>query len=143
MDSIIPITISRDGTWYYGTSEMFRQEILALLAKHLEKDSQGNYFINYKDQIHPVAVEHTPYVAKGIKNINSKEILMQLTDSRVVGVSPQTLFFQNNVPYATFRWKHDTRLSRQALWDLSGYLQEKDGSFFLFLDGSTYPLETN
>ncbi|NLB88812.1 MAG: DUF1285 domain-containing protein, partial [Syntrophomonadaceae bacterium] len=39
------IRIKKDGKWYFGGSEMFRRNILNVLAAHIVKDENDNYFI--------------------------------------------------------------------------------------------------
>ena len=39
------ITIRADGKWYYGDAEMFRRNILNILATHIEREEDGAYCI--------------------------------------------------------------------------------------------------
>ncbi|WP_366923507.1 DUF1285 domain-containing protein [Metallumcola ferriviriculae] len=141
MDNMVPITISKDGEWYYGNSRMFRLDIVTLLANHLEKDENGNYHIIYQEQVYPVTVEETPFFARRLLSVNAESLILQLADGRTETISAQSLVVNNNIPYGEFKWAHDTKFSRQALWDLSDYMEEgTDGQVMLKLKDKAYRL---
>lgn len=140
MENVVPITINREGEWYYGDNKMFRLDIVSLLAEHLEKDRQGNYYIHYNNQVYPVNVEATPFVAQSLQTITAEQLTVKLTDGRMVDIKLDTLILDNGIPYATMKWPQDTRLSRQVLWDLGDYLVEDDNSVYLQIDGKTHQL---
>ncbi|MBC7076555.1 MAG: DUF1285 domain-containing protein, partial [Syntrophomonadaceae bacterium] len=39
------ISIRKNGKWYFGNAEMFRRNILNILATHIEREEDGNYYI--------------------------------------------------------------------------------------------------
>ncbi len=141
MENMIPITITRNGDWYYGNNKMFRLNIVSLLARHLEKDNSNNYYIKCQEQIHPVTVEETPFFAQRVIRVAAESLTLQLTDGRTVTVPADTVELHQGIPYATLKWPLDTKFSRQALWDLSDYLEEKNnGQVQLKIAGKTYPI---
>lgn len=115
------IRIKKNGKWYFGGSEMFRRNILNVLASHIIKDDEGNYFIKLEGDINPLVVEDVPFYASGIVE-EGKTIKLVFYDlQEMVLDKEQKIYFKDEVPYISYRWIADTRLSRGVYWKLSDY----------------------
>lgn len=124
------IVIKKDGKWYFGKAEMFRRNILNILAKHIEKNDDGGYGIQLGQDFNPLTVEDVPFYATGYSEENGQVKLTfhDLQEMTLTGEMELTL--KGDVPYISFRWEADTRLSRGVYWKLS--------QFFLFRDEKVY-----
>jgi hypothetical protein len=125
------ITIKENGKWYFGQAEMFRRQILNVLATNLHRNSDGSFFIQMGDDENPVIVEDVPYLATGIIE-NEKPIKLAFHDLQEMVLDQELkLYFKGDVPYITFRWEADTRLSRGVYWKLSQYFEFKGEDVFI------------
>ncbi len=61
------IVIRRDGKWYYNNAEMFRRNIVNLLAVNIDKQEDGNYIIAMGNEVSGIDVEDVPFYATGIQ----------------------------------------------------------------------------
>jgi hypothetical protein len=115
------ITIKANGKWYFGQAEMFRRQILNVLARNIERNEDGSYFIQMGDDQNPLIVEDVPYLANGIIE-NEIPIKLRFHDLQEMILDHEIkLFLKDDVPYISFRWEADTRLSRGVYWKLSQY----------------------
>jgi len=115
------ITIKANGKWYFGQAEMFRRQILNVLARNIERKEDGSYFIQMGDDQNPLIVEDVPYLAIGIME-NELPIKLRFHDLQEMILDHEIkLFLKEDVPYISFRWEADTRLSRGVYWKLSQY----------------------
>jgi hypothetical protein len=132
MDVLIQdITIKENGKWYFGQAEMFRRQILNVLATNLHRNEDGNYFIQMGDDENPVIVEDVPYFATGIIE-TEKPIKLSFHDLQEMVLDHELkLYFKGDVPYITFRWEADTRLSRGVYWKLSNYFEFREEDVFI------------
>lgn len=118
------ITIKANGKWYFGEAEMFRRNILKILASNIHRDEQGNYFIKLGDDMNPIIVEDVPFLATGIIENADKTITLVFHDLQEMPLNePIKLTIKNDVPYIGFRWQADTRLSRGVYWKLSEWFE--------------------
>jgi len=125
------ITIKENGKWYFGQAEMFRRQILNVLATNLHRNTDGNYFIQMGDDENPVIVEDVPYLATGIME-NEKPIKLAFHDLQEMVLDHELkLYFKGNVPYITFRSEADTRLSRGVYWKLSNYFEFREEDVYI------------
>lgn len=125
------IRIKKDGKWYFGGSEMFRRNILNVLASHIIKDENDNYFIKIKDDINPLVVEDVPFYATGIVEEDNKIKLVFYDLQEMILDKEQKIYFKGDVPYISFKWTADTRLSRGVYWKLSDYFVFKGDEVFI------------
>lgn len=125
------ITIKENGKWYFGQAEMFRRQILNILAKNLYRKSDGSYFIQMGEDENPVIVEDVPYLAVGIveNEIPHKLVFHDLQE--MILDHELKLYFKGDVPYITFKWEGDTRLSRGVYWKLSQYFDFRDDDVYI------------
>ena len=116
------IKIARDGKWYFGEAEMFRRNILQILAKNINRDEEGAYYIEMGDDLNPLIVEDVPFLATGIVEENGRPIKLVFHDLQEMELEHELkLFLRDDVPYISYRWQADTRLSRGVYWMLSDY----------------------
>lgn len=130
-----PITIRRNGKWYYGQAEMFRRNILNILATHIKRDEKGNYYIEMGQDTSPLIVEDVPFYAMGITEEDGKIKLVFHDLQEMVLDKEMKIIFKGDVPYITFRWEGDTRLSRGVYWKLSDYFEFRGEDVYIVPPG--------
>jgi len=137
------ITIDKEGRWYHKGAEMIHREFIRLFYENMELDSLGRYVIDWKGQRCYVDVEDTAFVvrrvthqekvAEGVK----ERFLLSLSDDTEEDLVPETLYVgRDNVLYC--RVKNRTfpaRFTRAAYYQLTEYVQEEDGVYYLPLSG--------
>lgn len=125
------IRIDKEGTWYYHDNKMFRLELVAFLASHLQK-IDGEYYICWQDQKVPVAVEDVPFVINGVF-FDGTQLKGRLADGREVILPAGTeVVLQGDIPYVSlFGGECDTRFTRAAYWQLLPYIVEENGRHWL------------
>jgi hypothetical protein len=128
---ITEIRIKKDGKWYADGREMFRIPIVNLFATHLKRDETGEYYIHLQDETFPVVVEDVPFTVVGAYRENGPLNLVLHDEQEIELGKPIPLYFREGVPYLSFKWENDTRLSRSAFWMISNYLKEENGVIFL------------
>ena len=125
------ITIKKNGKWYFGQAEMFRRQILNVLACNLCQYPDGSYYIKMGDDENPVIVEDVPYLATGIME-NERPVKLAFHDLQEMVLDHELkLYLKGDVPYITFRWEADTRLSRGVYWKLSEYFEFRGEEIFI------------
>ncbi len=115
------IRIRKNGKWYFGGNEMFRRNLLNVLASHIVKTDDDNYMIKLGEETNPLVVEDVPFYATGIVEEGDNYKLVFFDLQELVLDSEQKLYFKGDVPYITYKWPGDTRLSRGVYWKLSDY----------------------
>lgn len=125
------ITIRKNGKWYFGEAEMFRRNILNILAQHIEKAEDGSYGIRLGSDFNPLTVEDVPFLASGYSEEDSR-IKLTFHDLQEMYLEGEVrLILKGDVPYISFRWEADTRLSRGVYWKLSQYFQFRDDEVYI------------
>lgn len=119
------ITIRADGKWYFGQAEMFRRQILNILAKNMHRREDGSYYIKMGQEENPVIVEDVPYLASGIREGDVHIILVFHDLQEMVLDHELKLSFKGDVPYISYQHEGDTRLSRGVYWKLSAYFEHR------------------
>ena len=122
MDVLVQdITIKENGKWYFGEAEMFRRQIVNVLAKNLNRKPDGSYIVQMQEDENPVIVEDVPYLATGIME-NEIPLKLVFHDLQEMVLDHELkLYFKGDVPYISFKWEGDTRISRGVYWKLSEY----------------------
>lgn len=131
------IRIKKNGKWYFGGAEMFRRNIFNVLAAHIVKEDDGSYFIKLGDDINPLVVEDVPFYATGIVEENGGLKLVFHDLQEMVLDQELKLYFKDEVPYISFKWAGDTRLSRGVYWKLSDYFDFRGDEVYIV--PPTYP----
>ncbi|MDD2619063.1 MAG: DUF1285 domain-containing protein [Syntrophomonadaceae bacterium] len=132
------IIIREDGKWYFGGAEMFRRNILNILASHIEKTGDGSYCIKLGEDINPITVEDCPFLATGyIEEVNGK-VKLRFHDLQEFALERELkLTLKGDVPYIDFKWEADTRLSRGVYWKLSEFFDFRGEDIYIIPPGIT------
>lgn len=126
------IRIARDGKWYFGDAEMFRRNILQILAQNINRDETGSYYIMMGQEINPLIVEDVPFLATGIVEEKGRPIKLVFHDLQEMELNHELkLYLYDDVPYISYRWPADTRLSRGVYWKLSDYFDFRGDEIYI------------
>ncbi len=126
------IKIGKDGKWYFGEAEMFRRNILQILAQNIDRDEDGNYYIQMGEEVNPLVVEDVPFLATGIVEEDGQPLKLVFHDLQEMELEHELrLYLDEDVPYISYRWQADTRLSRGVYWKLSDYFDFRDEEIFI------------
>lgn len=116
------IVIRKDGKWYYHQAEMFRRNIVHILATHLQRKEDGSYIIRMGEESSPIDIEDVPFYATGIQETEAGTLKLVFHDLQEYDLDQELrVYFKGEVPYISYRWTADTRLSRGIYWKLSNY----------------------
>ena len=139
------IFINKEGRWYHKGAEMIHRDFIRLFYQNIELDSQGRYVIDWDKQRCYVDVEDTAFVVWDIlyekKNGDQEaEVILRLSDDTKEKLSPDSLFVgRDNVLYCKVKGNtFPARFNRAAYYQLANYIKEKDGAFFLPLNGKKH-----
>jgi hypothetical protein len=73
-------------------------------------------------ELNPLKVEDVPFLAKGYVEEDDGTIKLVFHDLQEMIIDHELkLYFKGDVPYISFRWEADTRLSRGVYWKLSNF----------------------
>ena len=142
------ITIDKEGRWFHEGLEMIHRDIVLLLYRHLEVDSQGCYVIEWQGERCYVEVEDAPFVVRrvvleGPTASQEARFLLYLSDDTRESLMPDTLSVGNaNVLYC--RVKNQTfpaRFNRPAYYQLAEHIEAQDGVYLLPLNGRKHVLQ--
>jgi hypothetical protein len=126
------ITIRKDGKWYFGEAEMFRRNILNILARNIERHDDGSYFIKMGEEINPITVEDVPFLATGYLEEEDGKVKLFLHDLQEIALDKEfKLYLKGDTPYISFRWEADTRLSRGVYWKLSNFFDFRGDEIYI------------
>lgn len=132
MNSIQDITIKSNGKWYFGEAEMFRRNILKILASNINKDDKGQYYIQLGEDVNPITVEDVPFLATGIMENPDQTITLVFHDLQEMKLDRRMkLTLKEDVPYIDFKWPADTRLSRGVYWKLSEWFETEGQDIYI------------
>ena len=146
-NDIVPcmIFIDKEGRWYHKGAEMIHRDFIRLFYQNIELDSQGRYVIDWDKQRCYVDVEDTAFVVWNIlyekKNGDQEaEVILRLSDDTKEKLSPDSLSVgRDNVLYCKVKGNaFPARFNRAAYYQLANYIKEKDGAFFLLLNGKKH-----
>jgi hypothetical protein len=125
------ITIKADGKWYHGEAEMFRRNILNILASHIERLDDGTYCIKLGDDVNPITVEDVPFVATGYQETEQGVKLIFHDLQELLLDHEVKLTLKEDIPYISYKWAADTRLSRGIYWKLSDYFDFRGNEIYI------------
>ena len=91
------IIISKSGKWYFGKAEMFRRNILNILAAHIERNDNGSYCIKLGDDINPITVEDVPFLASGYVEEEDGSIKLVFHDLQEMRLQGTTKFISKEM----------------------------------------------
>jgi len=125
------ITIRKNGKWYFGQVEMFRRNILNILAQHIDRQENGSYCIRLGEDFSMLTVEDVPFLACGYME-EAEGIKLVFHDLQEMPLSQETrLILKGDVPYISYRWEGDTRLSRGVYWKLSEFFDFRGDDIYI------------
>lgn len=126
------IVIKKNGKWYFGQAEMFRRKILKILAENIHREADGSYCIKLADDINPITVEDVPFYATGYQELEDGRIQLVFHDLQELILDKEVkLTLKGDVPYISFKWEADTRLSRGVYWKLSDYFDFREDEIYI------------
>ena len=143
------IRIDRDGTWYYQGAEMVRKDIMKFFYRHLKRDLDGRYLIEYEKERYYIDVDDTPFVIKSVtcsfageKGADALYLLMP--DDSMEKLDPSTLRVgKDNALYCTIeRLGMDARFSRASYYQIAQYIEHdsNENLYYISLNGYRYPI---
>ncbi|HEX3010554.1 MAG TPA: DUF1285 domain-containing protein [Syntrophomonadaceae bacterium] len=126
------IKINKDGKWFFGEAEMFRRNILQILARNIDRDEDGSYYIQMGQDVNPLVVEDVPFLAVGIVEEEGQPLKLVFHDLQEMELEHELrLYLRGDVPYISYRWEADTRLSRGVYWKLSDYFDFRGDEIYI------------
>lgn len=126
-----PISIRNNMKWYYGDVEMFRRPILNILARNIQRSEDGRYCIQMQHDFCELTVEDVPFYAQWINEDTVPEKLIFHDMQELPLDHEMKLYFKGNVPYISFRWEADTRLSLGNYVKLSDYFEFRGDDVYI------------
>ncbi|NLP23671.1 MAG: DUF1285 domain-containing protein [Syntrophomonadaceae bacterium] len=116
---------------------MFRRNIVNLLAVNIDKQEDGNYIIAMGNEVSGIDVEDVPFYATGIQETEKGGLKLIFHDLQEYELTEELrLYFKGDVPYISYRWPADTRLSRGIYWKLSDYFSFRGDEVYIVPPGS-------
>jgi len=141
------IYVDEEGRMWHRGAEMIHQGINLLMAEHVHLDEKGRYIIDYQGKKCFVEVEDTFFVIARLDHRagtseSPEAYLITLNHGFQEELQPASLRLgRDNILYATVRdGRFTARFLRKSYYQLAEFLVEKDGGFFLPLDGKFYPV---
>ena len=148
-ESIPPclIFIDKEGRWYHKGAEMIHREFIHLFYQNMTLDSEGRYVIQWDGARCYVDVEDTAFVVTRVSlepgsTSQSNRFLINLSDSTQETLAPDTLWVgKDHVLYCRVKSNaFPARFNRAAYYQLTEYIEEDNGFYFLPLNGRRYPI---
>ncbi len=137
------IFIDKEGRWYHEGAEMIHREFIRLFYNNMELDSLGRYIIDWKGQRCYVEVEDTAFVVRRVvwqdkgDGDGKERLILSLSDDMQEELMPDTLYVgRDNVLYCSVKNRtFPARFTRAAYYQLAGYVEEENGTYYLPLNG--------
>lgn len=140
------ISIDKEGRWFYKGVEMIRRDFIRLFYENMEAGPDGRCIITLAGDRCYVEVEDTPFVVWRTEaepdDSGFLRFFLYLSDDSQEELNPETLHLgKNNVLYCRVRNRaFPARFNRSAYYQLAEHIEEKDGEFFLPVNGRHYPI---
>jgi hypothetical protein len=139
------IFIDKEGRWYHKGAEMIHRDFIRLFYRNMELDSEGRYVINWNRERCWVEVEDTAFVVRRVvyedgDRTGNARFVLNLSDDTEEELMPDTIFIgDDNVLYCKVKNRvFPARFNRAAYYQLAGYIEEENDSYYLALNGSKY-----
>ena len=139
------IFIDKEGRWFHKGIEMIHRETIRLFYQHMSLDPQGRYIITLEGERCYVEVEDTPFIVRRARFMDSAQAdrspcILSLSDGTEENLSPDTLVVGlDNVLYCRVKDQaFPARFDRAAYYQLAQHIEEKEGIYFLPLNGKDY-----
>jgi len=151
-DDIPPclIFIDKEGRWYHQGAEMIHREVIRLFYQNMVLSPEGRYLINWENALCYVEVEDTAFVVMRVSYDEGSQrqttrFQLSLSDDTKETLEPDTLRVgKDHVLYCRVKSGiFPARFNRAAYYQLAEYIEEKNGAYFLPLNGQKYIIRTD
>ena len=130
------IWINEKGEWIFRGNEITHAEILKYFKENLKEDANGIYILNVfgelqemgyvKSQTHPLKIQYVEETAEDLLfHSDSQETISIFTSGIFIDQNEVLFLKRNEQNFLSYQF------TRSSLGQLSKYLEEVDGSFFL------------
>lgn len=114
-----PIHIDREGQWRWEGRPMVHENILGHLKQHLERDTEGRWWVAVGATRVPVVVEDAPYL---VEAISLEDRTLRLDDGTVESIAAPLELLSSRDHRLYARVKKDalallSRTAHQLVWD--------------------------
>jgi len=138
--------IDKEGNWHHEGVEVTHEGVHLYLYSLLQRDEEGNYYLETEGQRWPVEVEDVPFVVVGLTEVTSdqgdKELIIRLNDGTEERLEIESLLIKHdNVPYCRVKQgRFEARFNRNSYFTLAHYLQydPDTDSFYLEYGGKRH-----
>jgi hypothetical protein len=138
-----PISMDKEGRWFYYDAEIVNEKVSLLFAQHLERDQEGRYVISLWGDTAHVELEDTPYVVfRALRREDGggpPYFDIYLNDGSCEKLDPASLQMgEENVLYCRVKeGRHRARFNRNSVHQLLKYLEydEPADEYYLKSDG--------
>jgi len=133
--------IDKEGNWYNDGLPVLHRRTYLANQKNLRRDEEGRYYVHEgKFKVFAV-VEDTPFVVRAVIERDHK-LYVALNDETEEPLDFTSLeLSEENVPYITVKGgEFESRFTRPAYYELTKYLKEEGGSFFIEYGGERHPI---
>lgn len=145
-DDGTPISMDKEGRWFYYNSEIVNEKISLLFAQHLERDEDGRYIISLWGDRAYVCLEDTPYIVFRVYRRDIEGIPpyfdLYLNDGSSEKLDLRSLQIgEENILYCSVKASlHRARLNRNSVHQLLKYLEydESKDEYYLESDGARH-----
>ncbi len=134
--------IDKDCNWYQDGIKIRHRRTYLYNNKLLDRDSDGNYFLDEGSGRMYIEVEDTPFVVRMVYRRNGT-LYIRLNDETEEVLDPNLLVLNSeNVPYTKVKsQRFDARFMRPAYYELMKQLEEDDGEYYLTIKDVSYPIK--
>ncbi len=137
------LRIDKEGKWYHEDAPIVRDDFVRFFYEHLRLNEDGVYIIEWQGRPCYVEVEDTAFVVWGVSyRDRAKDLILELSDFTQESLDPATLFVgKDNVLYCMVKDnRFPCRFSRKAYYQISQFIEERDGRFCLCLGDQVFIL---
>jgi hypothetical protein len=107
------------------------------LARNIERLEEGGYCIRLGQEESRITVEDVPFLATGYLEEDDGRIKLVFHDLQEMPLDHEIkLYLKGDIPYISFRWEADTRLSRGVYWKLSEFFDFRGEEIYIVLPQS-------
>lgn len=137
------IFIDKEGNWFQDGIPVRHRWTYLYINSLLRRDEDGRYYIDEGRGKVYAEVEDTPFVVRMIDK-RADGIYLMLNDETEEKLDFGTLVLNNeNIPYTKVKGGiFDARFNRAAYYEMTKYLKQESGRFYLELGDRRYKVKT-
>ncbi len=142
------IHIDKEGRWYHEGVEIIRRDYIQDFFRNMTLDAQGHYVITWQGRRCYVDVADTAHVIWNVvfqagPGSGNDGFTLSVSDDSKEDLAPETLHVgKDHVLYCRIRnATFPARFSRAAYYTLAAHIEEKDGVFYLPVNGKKYEIK--